>query len=107
MIVSVFITAICLSRLIQETFSHNTFLYSKINNCIKKHRRKNNSYKKLPSYISITSCLKAIRIMYNRVYFHITKHLLLYDKQFGFEASCSTEYAILQLTKGIYKAIRY
>ena len=44
------------------------------------------------------------RIMYNRVYSHITKHLLLYEKQFGFQKQCSTEHAILQLTKEIYES---
>ena len=46
------------------------------------------------------------RIMYNRVYSHITKHLLLYEKQFGFQKQCSTEHAMfmLQLTKEIYES---
>ena len=40
-------------------------------------------------------------IMYNRVYTHISENLLLYEKQFGFQRNCSTDYAILQLTKEI------
>ena len=44
------------------------------------------------------------RIMYNRIYSHVTNNLLLYDKQFGFQQKCSTEYAILQLTKEIYES---
>ena len=43
-------------------------------------------------------------MMYNRVYSHITKHLVLYEKQFGFQKQCSTEHAILQLTKEIYES---
>ena len=42
--------------------------------------------------------------MYNRVYSHITKHFLLYEKQFGFQKQCSIEHAILQLTKEIYES---
>ena len=41
------------------------------------------------------------RIMYNRVYTHISENLLLYEKQFDFQRNCSTDYAILQLTKEI------
>ena len=41
------------------------------------------------------------RIMYNRVYKHVTQTNLLYDKQFGFQKQCSTEHAILQLSKEI------
>ena len=44
------------------------------------------------------------RIMYNRVYTHITANNLLYNKQFGFQNKCSTEYAILQLTKEIHES---
>ena len=41
------------------------------------------------------------RIMYNRIYSHVQDNHLLYNKQFGFQKECSTEYAILQLTKEI------
>ena len=41
------------------------------------------------------------RIMYNKIYSHVTNNHLLYTKQFGFQKQCSTEYAILQLTKEI------
>ena len=44
------------------------------------------------------------RIMYNRVYKHISDNSLLYEKQFGFQKECSTEHAILQLTKEIYES---
>ena len=42
------------------------------------------------------------RIMYNRLYTHVTNNNLLYEKQFGFQIKCSTEYAILQLAMDIY-----
>ena len=42
------------------------------------------------------------RIMYNRIYTHVATNKLLYEKQFGFQNNCSTEYAILQLTKEIH-----
>ena len=41
------------------------------------------------------------RIMYNRIYSHVQANQLLYNKQFGFQKECSTEYTILQLTKEI------
>ena len=44
------------------------------------------------------------RIMYNRVYKHISDNSLLYEKQFGFQKECSTEHAILQLAKEIYES---
>ena len=44
------------------------------------------------------------RIMYNRVYSHLINHQLLYERQFGFQQNCSTEHAILQLTKEIYES---
>ena len=37
------------------------------------------------------------RIVYNRLYTHLTKNNLLYNKQFGFQPKCSTDQAILHL----------
>ena len=42
--------------------------------------------------------------MYNRIEKHISDNLLLYEKQFGFQKGCSTEDAILQLTKEYYES---
>ena len=42
--------------------------------------------------------------MYNRVYKHVISNNLLYEKQFGFKKQCSTETAILQLSKEIYES---
>ena len=50
----------------------------------------------LPAFSKIVE-----RIIYNRVYSYVTNNLLLHDEQFGFQHKCSTEYAILLLTKGI------
>ena len=44
------------------------------------------------------------RIMYNRIYDHVTTNSLLYEKQFGFQKQSSTEYAILQLSIEILKS---
>ena len=44
------------------------------------------------------------RIMYNRIYKHITKNNLLYTKQFGFQAKNSTSFAIIKLIDQIAKA---
>ena len=43
------------------------------------------------------------RIMYTRIYSHVTNNKLLYEKQFGFQQKCSTDYAIRHLTKNIYE----
>ena len=44
------------------------------------------------------------RIMYNRIYKHITKNNLLYTKQFGYQAKNSTSFAIIKLIDQIAKA---
>ena len=44
------------------------------------------------------------RIMYNRVYSHLNKYKLLYNKQFGFQNNNSTEHAIIQLINDISNA---
>ena len=41
------------------------------------------------------------RIIYNRIYAHLTTNHLLYKKQFGFQKNCSTDYAILELINEI------
>ena len=42
--------------------------------------------------------------MYNRLYNFLREHNLLYDKQFGFQASHSTDHAIIELTNQIYNS---
>ena len=44
------------------------------------------------------------RIMYNKLYSHISENNLLYEKQFGFQKKCSTDFAILQLAKEIHES---
>ena len=44
------------------------------------------------------------RIMYNRIYNYLTKHQLLYNKQFGFQSNNSTDHAILHLVDDISNA---
>ena len=39
------------------------------------------------------------RIIYNRIYSHITENNMLYNKQFGFRENCSTDLAILNWLK--------
>ena len=41
------------------------------------------------------------RIMYNRIYKHVTENNLLYHKQFGFQKNNSTSYAIIELINQI------
>ena len=41
------------------------------------------------------------KIMYNKIYNHVSNNKLLYNKQFGSQKNVSTEYAILQLTREI------
>ena len=42
--------------------------------------------------------------MYNRIYNYLTKHQLLYNKQFGFHSNNSTDHAILHLVDDISNA---
>ena len=53
--------------------------------------------------ISVLPCFSKIleRIFYNRLYKHIIKNKILYNKQFGFQKENSTEYAIIQLVDQI------
>ena len=44
------------------------------------------------------------RIMYNRLQKYLKDQNILYDKQFGFRTSHSTEHAIAQLVDQIYEA---
>ena len=56
--------------------------------------------------ISVLPCFSKLleRIMYNRLYNFLREHNLLYDKQFGFQASHSTDHAIIELTNQIYNS---
>ena len=58
----------------------------------------------LPAFLKVLE-----RIMYNRVYNHLDSKGLLYEKQFGFQRTNSTELAILQLIlpRYIRKLSRY
>ena len=40
--------------------------------------------------------------MYNRPYEYLTKNSLLFDKQFGFRKSHSSEHVLIELENGIY-----
>ena len=63
---------------------------------------KSDAEEKLKNYrpISILPVFSKIleRVIYNRIYSHVSENNLLYEKQFGFQKNNSTEYAILQLT---------
>ena len=50
--------------------------------------------------ISVLPCFSKMleRIMYKRLYNHLSQNHMLYPKQFGFQKSHSTEHAIIQLT---------
>lgn len=56
--------------------------------------------------ISILPCLSKLleRVMYNRLYKHLTNNDLLYEKQFGFQKQHSTEHAVMSLTNDISDA---
>ena len=51
--------------------------------------------------ISLLSNLNKIfeKLMYNRAYDFIEKHLILYPQQFGFRSNYSTTYALINITK--------
>ena len=40
--------------------------------------------------------------MYNRLYKHLLQHILLYEKQFEFQASNSTEHAVQLISQIFY-----
>ena len=50
--------------------------------------------------ISTLSCFSKVfeKIMYKRLFNHLSEHNLLYHQQFGFQQGHSTEHAIMQLT---------
>ena len=56
--------------------------------------------------ISVLPCFSKLleRIMYNRLYSFLQENNLLYEKQFGFQASHSTEHAIIDLLNQIYES---
>ena len=58
--------------------------------------------------ISVLSCFSKllVRLMYNRFYKCLLQNNLLYEKQFGFQASNSTEHAVIQLISQILDAFR-
>ena len=55
--------------------------------------------------ISVLPCFSKLleRIMYNRLFKHLSENSILYKKQFGFQTSHSTEYAILLLVNQLYQ----
>ena len=58
--------------------------------------------------ISLLSCFSKIfeRVVYNQLYNHLQINKLLYESQYGFRKSHSTELAALELIYSIYKKIR-
>ena len=55
--------------------------------------------------ISVLPCFSKVleRIMYNRLYNFLCENNMLYEKQFGFQSSHSTDHAIIQLIDEISK----
>ena len=43
--------------------------------------------------------------MYSRIYFYLTKHNLIFNKQFGFRSNYSTNHALLSITERIKELI--
>ena len=56
--------------------------------------------------ISVLPCFSKIleRLMYNRLYKHLSNLKMLYPKQFGFQKGHSTDHALLQLADQIYES---
>ena len=56
--------------------------------------------------ISVLPCFSKFleRIMYNRLFKYLSENSILYEKQFGFETSHSTEHAILLLVNQLYQS---
>ena len=56
--------------------------------------------------ISVLPCFSKLleRIMYNRLFKYLSENSILYEKQFGFQTSHSTEHAILLLANQLYQS---
>ena len=56
--------------------------------------------------ISVLPCFSELleRIMYNRLVKYLSENSILYEKQFGFQTSHSTEHAILLLVNQLYQS---
>ena len=56
--------------------------------------------------ISVLPCFSKLleRIMYNRFFKYLLENSILYEKQFGFQTSHSTEHAILLLVNQLYQS---
>ena len=56
--------------------------------------------------ISVLPCFSKLleRVMYNRHFKHLSENSILYEKQFGFQTSHSTEHAILLLVNQLYQS---
>ena len=56
--------------------------------------------------ISVLPCFSKIleRLMYNRLYKHLSNSKILYPKHFGFQNCHSTDHALLQLADQIYES---
>ena len=56
--------------------------------------------------ISVVPCFSKLleRIMYNQLFNYLSENSILYEKQFGFQTSRSTEHAILLLVNQLYQS---
>ena len=56
--------------------------------------------------ISLLPCFSKIleRLMYNRLFKHLSNLKIFYPKQFGFQKGYSTDHALLQLVDQIYES---
>ena len=56
--------------------------------------------------ISVLPCFSKLleHIMYNRLFKYLSENSILYEKQFGFQTSHSTEHAILLLVNQLYQS---
>ena len=56
--------------------------------------------------ISVLPCLSKLLecIMYNQLFKYLSENSILYEKQFGFQTSDSTEHAILLLLNQLYQS---
>ena len=56
--------------------------------------------------ISVLPCFSKLleRIMYNRLLKYLSENSILYEKQFGFQTSYSTEHAVLLLVNQLYQS---
>ena len=96
-----------LFHLISSSFEHSTFpdklKVAKVYPVYKNGDSNNMSNYRPISLLPVFSKIYE-KVIYNQIYNYLNINKLLYKNQFGFQKSCSTEHAIIELTNKIFKS---